>query len=109
MEFLKGQFGRLLFNIDLCNLFLTMNYEDITIMKMTKRLTPYTQEVNWTYIRRSEDVLDVFWTSYVRSIYALCLRDTFVSWRNIGEVLDFQKNFPVLSPNGKLRVTVDAN
>ena len=27
------------------------------------------------YIRRSEDVLDVFWTSYVRSIYVLCLRD----------------------------------
>ena len=26
------------------------------------------------YIRRSEDVLDVFWTFYVRSIYVLCLR-----------------------------------
>ena len=25
-----------------------------------------------TYIRRSEDDLDVFWTSYVRSIYVLC-------------------------------------
>ena len=34
----------------------------------------HTQDVNWTYIRRSEDVLDVFWTSYVRSIYVLCLR-----------------------------------
>ena len=32
----------------------------------------------------------------------------YVSWRNIGEVLDFQKNFPVLSPNGKLGVTIDA-
>ena len=30
---------------------------------------------NWTYIRRSENVLDVFWTSYVRSICALCLRE----------------------------------
>ena len=34
--------------------------------------TPWTQYVNWTYIRRSEDVLDVFWTSYIRSIYVLC-------------------------------------
>ena len=33
-----------------------------------------TQGVNWTYIRRSEDVQDVFWTSCVRSIYVLCLR-----------------------------------
>ena len=38
-------------------------------------LTPWTQDVNWTYIRRSEDVLDVCWTSYIRSIYVLCLRD----------------------------------
>ena len=34
---------------------------------------PSTQDVNWTYIRRSEDVQDVFWTSYVRSIYVLFL------------------------------------
>ena len=33
-----------------------------------------TQNVNWTYIRSSEDILDVFWTSYVRSMYVLCLR-----------------------------------
>ena len=32
------------------------------------------QDVSWTYIRRLEDVLEVFWTSYVRSIYVLCLR-----------------------------------
>ena len=35
-------------------------------------VTPWTQDVNRTYIRRSEDVQDVFWTSYVRSIYVLC-------------------------------------
>ena len=35
-------------------------------------LPPWTQDVDWTYIRRSKDVLDVSWTSYVRSIYALC-------------------------------------
>ena len=34
--------------------------------------TLWAQEVNWTYIRRSEDVLDVFLTSYVHSIYVLC-------------------------------------
>ena len=34
--------------------------------------TPWAQDVNWTYIRRSEDILEVFWTSYVRSIYVLC-------------------------------------
>ena len=34
--------------------------------------TPWTQDVNWTYTRRSEDALDVFLTSYVRSIYILC-------------------------------------
>ena len=33
----------------------------------------WTQDVNWTYERRSEDVLDVFWTSYAHSIYVLCL------------------------------------
>ena len=33
--------------------------------------SPLTQDVNWAYIRHSEDVLDVFWTSYVRSINVL--------------------------------------
>ena len=28
--------------------------------------SPQPQNVNWTYIRCSEDVLDVFWTSYVQ-------------------------------------------
>ena len=32
------------------------------------------QDVNWTYIRRSGDVQDVFWMFNVRSIYVLCLR-----------------------------------
>ena len=36
--------------------------------------TPLTQDVNWMHIRRSEDIQNVFWTSYVRSIYTLCLR-----------------------------------
>ena len=37
-------------------------------------MTPQTQDVNWTYTRRSENVQNVFWTSYVRSIYVQCLR-----------------------------------
>ena len=36
-------------------------------------LSPWTQDVNWTCIRRSENVLDIFWTSYVRSMYGLVL------------------------------------
>ena len=33
---------------------------------------PCTQDVNITYTRHYKDVLNVFWTSYVRSIYVLC-------------------------------------
>ena len=42
--------------------------------------TPQTQDVNWMYIRRLEDVQDVFWTSYVSSIYVLCLRGRWTGW-----------------------------
>ena len=35
--------------------------------------TPWTQDVNWTYIRLLEYVQDVFLTSPVRSIYVQCL------------------------------------
>ena len=35
------------------------------------RVSPWTQDVSSTYIRRSEDVLNVFRTSYVRSVYVL--------------------------------------
>ena len=38
-------------------------------------ISPKTQGVKRTYIRHSKDVLDVFWTSYVRSIYVLCPGD----------------------------------
>ena len=36
-------------------------------------MSPWTHYIKWTYIKYSEDVFGVFWTSYVRSIYALCL------------------------------------
>ena len=32
----------------------------------------FVQDVSWTFTRRSEDTQDVFWTSYVRSVYVLC-------------------------------------
>ena len=31
----------------------------------------WTQDLNLSHIRRSEDVLDVFWMSYERSVYVL--------------------------------------
>ena len=34
-------------------------------------ITPW---ANWTSIRRSEDTLNVLWTSYARSVYVLCPR-----------------------------------
>ena len=34
--------------------------------------TPWTQDVNWTYLRRSEEVEDVVWTSCVRPVSVLC-------------------------------------
>ena len=35
--------------------------------------TPGTKDLDWTYIRCSDDVLNVFRTFYVCSIYVLCL------------------------------------
>ena len=37
-----------------------------------------TQDENWTYIRWSKDVQDVFGTSYICSIYVLCLQG--INW-----------------------------
>ena len=41
-------------------------------MLIGRLLPAWTQDVNWTYIRRSENDLDVFWSCYVCSIYVLC-------------------------------------
>ena len=46
----------------------------LSIQLSYQEIIPLTQDANWMYIRRSEDALDVFWTSYVRSIYLVCLR-----------------------------------
>ena len=40
-------------------------------MLKTSAFPSHIEDVNLTYIRRSEDVQDVSWTSYVRSIYVL--------------------------------------
>ena len=45
---------------------------ELMLLKKECRNYPWTQDVNWTYIRRSEDVHGVFWTSHIRSIYVLC-------------------------------------
>ena len=37
------------------------------MLKKNVTFTPYTQEVNWTYMRRSKDVMDVL----LRSVYIL--------------------------------------
>ena len=42
--------------------------------------TPWSQDANWTYIKRSEEHLNI-WTSYLHSIYVLCPgRWTFEDW-----------------------------
>ena len=46
-------------------------FENWTETCTIKWLTPWTQDLNWTYIRRLEDTQGVLWTSYVRSIYVL--------------------------------------
>ena len=38
------------------------------------KVFPQTQDKNLTHIRLSEDLHEVFWTSYLRSIYVLFLR-----------------------------------
>ena len=44
----------------------------VPLTKPPRVLIPWTKDVNWMHIRRSEDALDIFWMSYVRSIYVLC-------------------------------------
>ena len=49
--------------------------------KVSRVFTNWTQGINWTNIRRSEDVQNLFWTSYVRSIHVLCPRGmTYIAW-----------------------------
>lgn len=43
------------------------------LVTIARRVTFSTQNVHWTLIKRSDDVQDVFWNFYMRSLYALCL------------------------------------
>ena len=62
--------------------FYTLNSSDILVVLTIHLLiycihimySPLTQEVYWTYIRRSENAKSIFWTSYVRSFNDLCTR-----------------------------------
>ena len=38
----------------------------------------WTQNINWAYIKRPEDVQDLFWTPYISSIYIQCPGDTLI-------------------------------
>ena len=62
--------------VDIVWICVPVNCFETTLLEwiLSLHLNPADTGVNWTYIRRSEDLLDVFWTSYVRSIYVLCLR-----------------------------------
>ena len=73
---------------------------------LQKNPTPYTQDVNWTYIRRSEDVQDVFWTSSERSIYILYLRGialhqkvSLYSKATLSQMFDMVLNTPLYGYN----------
>ena len=50
-------------------------------------------DVNWTLMRRSEDVLDIFWTSYVQSIY---VQSTWHSVKSVWLWSYFGSYFPAL-------------
>ena len=52
------------------------SFHGITFFPQTEKMTlsAWAQDKNWTYIRRSEDIQNVFWTSYVPTVYVLCLR-----------------------------------
>ena len=38
---------------------------------LSTEIYPQTQDINWTYVKCSEDVMGVFWTSYVPSVQVL--------------------------------------
>ena len=54
--------------------FFILMHCDKSVILLCIWVTPWAQDVNWTYIKRSEDAQGVFWKSYVRSIYVVCPR-----------------------------------
>ena len=54
-------------------IFVKVTFCQENIIRLTFRvLFTWTQDVNQTYIVCLKDVLDIFWTSYILSIYVLC-------------------------------------
>ena len=55
---------------------ISTSVEDKQLKLKGKILLPkvctWTWDVIWTYIGRSEDILDAFWTSYASLIYIMC-------------------------------------
>lgn len=60
------------------------------------------QDVNWAYIKGSDDIQDVFWLPYVRSIYAQCPRESLISKLILSGVV-------ALVNYGKSKILVDVN
>ena len=44
------------------------------VLDSASSVTRLTQDINWVYVRRSEEIQDVLWRSHVRSVYVLCPR-----------------------------------
>ena len=72
----------------------------VTISYFQCRFTPWIQDVHWTYIRRSKDVQDILWMSYVHSIYVLCPKGR----RGEGSYLPKDKTWKQLSHSEDCRV-----
>ena len=68
----------------------------------------WTQDVNWTNTRHSEDVLNLLWTSYVRSIYVRCPVGSrfYISTENI---LSIVRNYIYLAKANISSYANDAN
>ena len=60
------------------------------------------QDVNWMYIRRSDEVLDVFWTSYVLQIMS-CVYGVY---RRNGDTQRFSTHQNVLNPVSRAMVKI---
>ena len=84
----------------------TINSNNFPECNDTKKISdPVEQTVNWTYIKRSEDVLDIFWTSYVRSVYVLCLQGTIF----LKQKQPFPKNIKITEYSRTARVDEKEN
>ena len=59
----------------ICRCYSNCSWQHKLISYLINLMSPWTEVLNWMYIRRSEDVSDVFWTSNLRLVYILCSED----------------------------------